>query len=198
MRHMRFLRVLLVVFLTAFAIVASVAPQPALAKPMHPTNTWLFATVFILGKCQTWNNGHSNITECINGTSNSYNPKSKDGRYDPDTITMCPSKWQANGCWKGYASIDSDPYVPYEVYAYVEAQDSCGSGWLMDAKASAVNYNVFSVSATTPVGGFSCGYGHDEQINGFHEYIFYQAGNTSQTIAQEWTCSKPPSYTTNC
>lgn len=200
MSHKRFLRALLVMLLTTFAIVASVsiAQRPALAKSMRPSNTWLLATVFVKGKCQSWYNGHSTITECINGTSNSYNPKSKDGRYDPDVTTLCPAQWQANGCWKGYASIDSDPYAPYEVYAYAEAQENCGSVWIIDAKASAVNYNIYSVSATTPVGGFSCGWDHDEYIHGFHEYISYQSGNTSNTVASEWTCSQPSSYTSDC
>ena len=200
MSRVRFLRALLVMCLTTVAVVASVsiAQRPASAKSMQPSNTWLLATVSILGKCQTWYNGRSNITECINGTQNGYSPKSADGRYDPDVISMCPSQWQANGCWKGYATVSVDPYSSYELYVYVEAQDNCGSGWLTDASAHTTTLNAFSTSVTTPVGGFSCGWGHDERIHGFHEYIFYQSGNNSNSIAQEWTCSQPSSYTTNC
>jgi hypothetical protein len=168
-----------------------------MAKPGRPnTATWLWGWVAIKGKCQSWYRSGV-ITQCIDGTTNSFNPKSKDGRYDPSDVSLCPSQYQADGCWKGYASVDSYDHVPYEVYAYVEAQDTCGSGWIIQAKSSHANFNVHSVSTTTQIGGFCGNAHHDERIHGFHEFIYYQSGNDSTTIAQEWTCSRPPSYTSD-
>lgn len=196
---MRFLRraPLVLALLTTLMVVASTVQPAAMAKPGRPNNTWLFASVSVRGKCQSWYRSGV-ITQCINGTTNSYNPKSKDGRYDPDdTQGMCPTQFQTNGCWKGYASVVSYDHVPYEVYAYVEAQDLCGGVWSTRASSSHAGFNTQTTSTTTGIGGFGCGFGHDERIHGFHEFIYYQTGNDSSTIANEWTCSKPPSYTSD-
>jgi hypothetical protein len=149
-----------------------------------PAST-LWAWVSINGKCVQEYNGHQYYNECISGS---------DGRNDWQDVYQCPSgPNQLNGCWQGGDTTSYSPNAPYYDYTYVATQEWCGS-WFTDLTGNQSAYNSYSTAAYTGWSDLTTYYGHDEQIYAEHTFVMHSGDQATS----EHTCSKPPSYTTDC